>query len=134
MTHFLILLRNLRPKKVHGKPGQAVPLLPATKKTHPRASASQHYIQAELLPWKSIFGSIPAPVFRLSISPPCHSPARGSLSFPAVCAVMLPPWSRLFFGHASARRQCGSVPRQPAWEMMFFTRTFEKRRHLGTVF
>ena len=50
MTHFLILLRNLQPKKVHGKPGQAVPLLPATKKTRARASASQHYIQAELLP------------------------------------------------------------------------------------
>ena len=49
MTHFLILLRNLQPKKVHGKPGQAVPLLPATKKTRARASASQHYIQAELL-------------------------------------------------------------------------------------
>ena len=53
MTHFLILLRNLQPKKVHGKPGQAVPLLPDTKKTRARASASQHYIQAELLrfPW-----------------------------------------------------------------------------------
>ena len=49
MTHFLILLRNLRPKKAHGKPGQAVPLLPATKKTRARASASQHYIPAELL-------------------------------------------------------------------------------------
>ena len=49
MTHFLILLRNLQPKKVHGKPGQAVPLLPATKKIRARASASQHYIQAELL-------------------------------------------------------------------------------------
>ncbi len=49
MTHFLILLRNLRPKKVHGKPGQAVPLLPATKKARARASASQHYILAELL-------------------------------------------------------------------------------------
>ena len=54
MTHFLILLRNLQPKKVHGKPGQAVPLLPATKKTRARASASQHYIQAELLPDKNI--------------------------------------------------------------------------------
>ena len=49
MTHFLILLRNLQPKKVHGKPGQAVLLLPATKKTCARASASPHYIQAELL-------------------------------------------------------------------------------------
>ncbi len=28
---------------------EAVPLLPATKKTHARASASQHNIQAELL-------------------------------------------------------------------------------------
>ena len=40
MTHFPILLRNLQPKKVHGKPGQAVALLTATKKTHVRASAS----------------------------------------------------------------------------------------------
>ena len=39
MTHFLILLRNLQPKKVHGKLGQAVALLTVTKKTHVRASA-----------------------------------------------------------------------------------------------
>ena len=78
MTYLSILLRNLQPKantpsgafasrgsrqidvqarlldsllaeKVHGKPGQAVVLLPATKKTNARASASPHNIQAKLL-------------------------------------------------------------------------------------
>ena len=49
MITFLILLRNSQPKKVHGKPGQAIPLLPPPKKLPPVRPPTNITFQAELL-------------------------------------------------------------------------------------
>ena len=39
-----ILLRNSQPEKVHGKPGQAIPLPPPRKKIPPVRPPSKHNI------------------------------------------------------------------------------------------
>ena len=44
-----ILLRNSQPKKVHGKPGQAIPLPPPPKKLPPVRPPLNTTFQAELL-------------------------------------------------------------------------------------
>ena len=45
---YAILLRNSQPEKVHGKPGQALPLPPSRKKIPP-GRPPPHNIQVELL-------------------------------------------------------------------------------------
>ena len=70
MITYAILLRNSQPGKVHGKPGQAIPLPPPPKKLPPVRPPINITFQAELLLRKPIFAF---PIF--FYFPPYLSPA-----------------------------------------------------------